>query len=166
MVPIAFRGFICQIPIEKKGLVAITSLYFCMKCLNCHSELPMTEDVVVVACPACGWTTITDTQFPLDQNPAVVKTGPNPEDPEKKVYCYSPISKKILEQARVGRNVELAILKFLSSGIGGVAYDEQQLIHDLVSNDPGTLRKEAETFQAKARLIEILRERWYSAQGK
>ncbi len=142
------------------------ALYSSMKCLNCQSDLPITDDVVVVACPACGWTTITDTKFPLDQNPAVVKTGPHPNDPERKIYCYSPISKKILEQARVGRNVEVAILKFLSSGIAGVAYEEQQLLHDLVSNDPGTLRKEAETFLAKARLIEILQERWNAAQDK
>ncbi len=150
----------------KKVWIASQALYYSMKCLNCHNELPFAADVVVVACPACGWTTITDTKFPLDQNPAVVKTGPHPNDPERKIYCYSPISKKILEQARVGRNVEVAILKFLSSGIAGVAYEEQQLLHDLVSNDPGTLRKEAETFLAKARLIEILQERWNAAQQK
>ncbi|OLS12250.1 MAG: hypothetical protein RBG13Loki_4128 [Promethearchaeota archaeon CR_4] len=137
-----------------------------MKCLNCHAELPISDDVVVIACPTCGWTTIMDTAFPLDQNPAVVKTGPHPDDSERKIYCYSPISKKIIEQARVGRNVEVAILKFLTYGIDGVAYEEQELLHDLVGHDPNTLRKEAETFQAKARLIEILQDRWKQAQEK
>lgn len=130
-----------------------------MQCLNCGNELPIAEDVVVLPCPECGWTTILDTDFPLDSNPAVVKTGPHPINPDKKVYCYSPISKKIITQARIGRHVEVAILKFLSKGKDAIPGTDLAVLRDLIDQDPGTLRKEAETFIAKARLIEILRER-------
>ena len=130
-----------------------------MKCLNCAADLPTAEDVVVLVCPSCGWTTVTDILFPLDSNPAVVKTGPHPDDADRRIYCYSPLSKKILEDARVGRSMEVVILRLLTKGWNEIPYDDQKMLNDLLGQDPSTLRQEAETFKAKARLIEILRER-------
>jgi len=130
-----------------------------MICLNCCTELPATEDVVIISCPNCGWTTVTDTAFPLDSNPAVVKTGPNPDDPDRKIYCYSPLSKKLLEESKVGRELEVAILKFLTKGWDSILLEDQKLLHELISQDPATLRMMAESFVAKARLIETLRAR-------
>ena len=120
-----------------------------MECLNCSTELPATDDVVIITCPQCGWTTVTDTSFPLDSNPAVVKTGRHPDDPSRRIYCYSPLSKQIMEEARVGRALEVAILKLLTKGLDAIPVDDLKMLRELADQDPMTLRMQAEAFVAK-----------------